>query len=46
MAVIDMAIPLFTAGNTVNPATRINADTAATICTFDDFLINLTESTH
>jgi len=46
MAVIDMAIPLLTAGNNINPATRINADTAAAICTFNDFLINLTESTH
>jgi hypothetical protein len=46
MAVIDMAIPLLTAGTNINPATRINADTAVAICTFDDFLINLTESTH
>ena len=46
MVVIDMAIPLLTAGNNINPATRINADTAATMCTFDDFLINLTESSY
>lgn len=46
MVVIDMAIPLLTAGNNINPATRINADTAAAICTFDDFLINLADHTH
>ncbi|MGA9153670.1 MAG: ATP-binding cassette domain-containing protein, partial [Candidatus Nitrosopolaris sp.] len=37
---VVMAIPLLTAGNNINPATRINADTAVAICTFDDFLIN------
>jgi hypothetical protein len=43
MAVIDMAIPLLTAGNNINPTRRINADTAVAICTFDDFLITLAD---
>ena len=38
--VIDMANPLLTAGNNINPETRINADTAVVV-TVDDFLINL-----
>jgi hypothetical protein len=37
---------LLTAGNNINPATRINADTAVAICTFDDFLINLADSAY
>jgi hypothetical protein len=39
--VIDMASPLLAAGNNINPASRINADTAVVMRTLDDFFINL-----
>jgi len=41
-----MAVPLPTDGNNINPATRINVDTAVVICSFDDFLINLPQKTN
>jgi hypothetical protein len=41
VVVIEMARPLLAAGNNINPATRINADTAVVMRTLDDFFINL-----
>jgi len=41
VVVIEIARPLLAAGNNINPATRINADTAVVMRTLDDFFINL-----